>query len=55
MDDEDDFNTIHYCIKNNIPCFTFPMDKTKKVSVAWNQITPENTKEYINYKRCRVK
>lgn len=50
MESPDEFNTVHYCIENNITCFSFPMDKSKKVNIAWSQITPENMKEYINFK-----
>jgi hypothetical protein len=45
----EEFNTIHYCIDNKIPCFTFPLDKTKKVNISWSQITQENMSKYINY------
>jgi P4 family phage/plasmid primase-like protien len=36
------FNTIQYCIDNNIPCFTFTMDHTKKCNIAWKQINSNN-------------
>lgn len=33
------FNTVEYCISNNVPCFTFPMDSTKTISIKWSNIT----------------
>lgn len=42
------FDTIQYCIDNNVPCCSFPMDSTKKLSVKWGYITQHNFKEYIN-------
>jgi hypothetical protein len=41
------FNTIQYCIDNSIPCFTFFMDDTKKVSVKWSTINKDNFTKYI--------
>ncbi len=43
------FNTIKYCIDNNIPCFTFKMNKAKKVNVVWKNITSDNMIDYINF------
>jgi len=42
------FNTVDYCLRNNIPCFTFPMDYTKKISIKWSNITTLNFMNYIN-------
>ena len=43
-----EFNTVQYCIDNNIPCFTFPMDATKRVSIRWSEITQANFRNYIH-------
>ena len=43
-----EFDTVKYCIENSVPCFTFKMDASKKVSVKWGSITKENFGEYIN-------
>ena len=43
------FNAIQYCIDNNIQCFTFKMNKTKKVNVVWKNITSDNMIDYINF------
>jgi P4 family phage/plasmid primase-like protien len=32
------FNTIQYCVDNNVPCFTFKMDATKKCTIKWRQL-----------------
>jgi len=42
------FDTVQYCIDNNVPCFTFGLNATKKVSVEWSKITRDNFKEYIH-------
>ena len=41
------FNTIQYCIDNLIPCFSFPIDATKKPYVTWTDVTPTTFKKYI--------
>ena len=38
------FNTLEYCINNSIPCFTFPMDATKKTNIKWSGINKNNFK-----------
>lgn len=43
-----DFNTVEYCINNNVPCFTFPMDSTKKTSIKWGNININNFTNYID-------
>ncbi len=42
------FNTVEYCINNNVPCFTFPMDSSKKISIKWSNINTNNFTEYIH-------
>ena len=42
-------NTIQYCIDNNVPCFTFKMDATKKCQVRWRQVTAANFRNYIRH------
>lgn len=42
------FDTIYYCRTHNIPCFTFPMDHTKRVSIKWSTITTSNFSQYIH-------
>lgn len=42
------FDMITYCNAYNIPCFTFPMDHTKRVSIKWGSITPHNFSQYIH-------
>lgn len=54
MDNMIDFNTVEYCIHNSIPCFTFPMDDTKKTTIKWSNITAENFTSYINHKHNGV-
>lgn len=41
------FNTIQYCIDNDIPSFTFNMDYTKRVAVEWSSINKTNFKSHI--------
>ena len=41
-------DTVKYCIDNSIPCFSFPMDSSKKVNIKWSNINTNNFKEYIN-------
>ena len=43
-----DFNTVQYCINNNIPCFTFVMDATKRLNVKWGDITQDTFKNHIH-------
>lgn len=42
------FDTIQYCRTHHIPSFTFPMDHTKRVSISWSAITPQNFTTYIH-------
>ncbi len=42
------FNTVQYCIDNNVPCFTFLMDSTKKINIKWGSVTQDNFINYIN-------
>ena len=42
------FNTIQYCVDNNVPCFTFKMDATKKCTVKWRQLTAPNIRHGEN-------
>lgn len=42
------FNTVQYCLDNKIPCFTFPMDASKRTNVHWGDVTPENFTAYVN-------
>lgn len=42
------FNTVQYCIDNSIPCFTFAMNATKKITVKWGAINQNNFKDYID-------
>ncbi len=42
------FDTVQYCIDNSVPCFTFKMDASKKVSVKWSNINKENFRDNIN-------
>jgi P4 family phage/plasmid primase-like protien len=42
------FDTLRYCIKNEVACFTFPMDASKKVSVKWSTINSSNFYEFVN-------
>ena len=42
------FDTVQYCIDNSVPCFTFKMDASKKVSVKWGSINKDNFGGYIN-------
>ena len=42
------FNTVQYCMDNKIPCFTFPMDATKRTSVRWGDVTPDTFTAYVN-------
>jgi hypothetical protein len=48
MAEQPAFNTVQYCMDNNIPCFTFPFHSSKKISVAWSDITPANFKDHIH-------
>jgi Family of unknown function (DUF5906) len=43
-----EFNTIQYCIDNLIPCFTFPMDASKKAAIKWGEINRENFKQHLS-------
>jgi hypothetical protein len=44
-----EFNTVHYCLDNNIPCFSFYMDATKKPNgIVWTDVTPTNFRNYIH-------
>jgi P4 family phage/plasmid primase-like protien len=43
------FNTIQYCIDNNIKCFTFKMDSTKVCKVKWSEINDKNFTSYLNH------
>jgi len=44
-----EFNTVQYCLNNNIPCFTFYMDSTKQVhDIPWKTITPDNFRDYVH-------
>lgn len=42
------FNTIQYCIDRSIPCFTFAMDASKKVSVKWRDINADNFTAHLS-------
>jgi P4 family phage/plasmid primase-like protien len=51
-----DFNTVQYCLNNNIPCFTFYMDTDKQIyvdstkidCVAWKKvIKPTNFRTHV--------
>jgi len=42
------FDTLRFCIKNEVACFTFPMDASKKVSVKWSTINSTNFYEFVN-------
>lgn len=41
------FDTIQYCIDNNVPCFTKSMNDKKAIGL-WGHITPDNFKGFIN-------
>lgn len=41
------FNTIQYCLDNNIASFTFMMDHTKSIEQPWKHINNSNFKSYI--------
>ena len=43
------FNTVQYCIDNNIPCFTFNLNYRKIIGkIGWDTITPETVKDHID-------
>lgn len=44
------FDTIEYCLENNIPCFSFKMDHSKRPGIQWGNVTSANFKNYINKK-----
>ena len=48
MEGAGSFDTVQYCIDNSVPCFTFKMDASKKVSVKWGNINKENFRDSIN-------
>lgn len=43
------FNTIQYCIDNDVPCFTFPMDHTKRCTVRWGDIGVDNYSQHLRH------
>lgn len=44
-----EFNTVQYCLDNNIPCFSFYMDATKRPEgVVWKDITSDNFRNYVH-------
>lgn len=44
-----EFNTLDFCMSNEVPCFTFPMDASKKVSVKWSSIHKANFFDFVDF------